>query len=97
MWVWLRHESSMDMKGIVGNYNGSLFMVDTCGSLFLRERNGNELSWKNCSAIRRGRSVIGGQPWDGIPGKARKVTTEDALFFVSKSGRLLQFLVSKHY
>ncbi|KAF7827288.1 uncharacterized protein G2W53_018452 [Senna tora] len=95
VWIWLRHESSTEMKGILGNYNGSLFMVDAYGSLLLRERvNGNELSWKNCSAMKRGRSVIGGQPWDGIPGKGRKVTTEDALFFISKNGRLLQFMVS---
>jgi hypothetical protein len=38
--------------------------------------------------------VIGGPPWDGIPGKALKVTEEDAIFLVSKNGRLLQFTVS---
>ncbi|KAJ6409113.1 hypothetical protein OIU84_008747 [Salix udensis] len=38
--------------------------------------------------------VIGGPPWDGIPGKALKVTAEDAIFVVSKNGRLLQFTVA---
>lgn len=32
-WIWLRHESSTAMKGVLSNYNGSLFMVDTHGSL----------------------------------------------------------------
>ncbi|OMO79303.1 Transposase, Ptta/En/Spm, plant [Corchorus olitorius] len=41
--------------------------------------------------MRKGRQVIGGPPWDNMPSKAMKVTAEDALFFVSKSGRLLQF------
>ncbi|XP_054820016.1 uncharacterized protein LOC129319007 isoform X2 [Prosopis cineraria] len=94
VWIWLRHESSTTMKGILGNYNGSLFMVDTHGSLLLRERNGYELSWKNCSAMRKGTSIVAGQPWDGMPGKAIKVTAQDALFFVSKKGTLLQFVVS---
>lgn len=96
VWVWLRHDSSTAMKGIVGNYNGSLFMVDTFGSLLLREWNGKEIAWRNCNDMRRGRSVIvGGQPWDRLPGRARRVTTEDSLFFVSKNGRLLQFMVGK--
>ncbi|KAK4276277.1 hypothetical protein QN277_019242 [Acacia crassicarpa] len=94
VWIWLRHESSTNMEGILGNYNGSLFMVDTHGSLFHRERNGYDLSWKNCSALKKGTSVVAGQPWDGIPGKASKITTQDALFFVSKKGTLLQFVVS---
>ncbi|KAI4305039.1 hypothetical protein L6164_028429 [Bauhinia variegata] len=94
MWIWLKHESSTAMKGILGNYNGTLFMVDAYGSLLLRERSGNELAWKNCSAMRKGRRIIGGQPWDGIPSKARTVTAKDSLFFVSKNGRLMQFMVS---
>ena len=36
-WIWLRHESSTAMKGVSSNYNGSLFMVDTQGSLLLIE------------------------------------------------------------
>ena len=45
--------------------------------------------------MRKGRNVIGGQPWDGLPGQERKVTTEDTLFFVSKTGRLMKLMVSK--
>ncbi|RDX73238.1 hypothetical protein CR513_47179, partial [Mucuna pruriens] len=93
VWVWLRHDSSTAMNGIVGNYNGSLFMVDTFGSLLLREWNDNEIAWRNCTSMRKGRNIIGGQPWDRLPGKARRVTTEDSIFFVSKNGRLLQFMV----
>ncbi|CAK9183478.1 unnamed protein product [Ilex paraguariensis] len=93
MWFWLRHEHSTAMKGALGNYNGSLFLVDEHGSLLIRERRNNELAWINCTAIRKGRQIIGGPPWDGVPGKAPKVAAEDALFFVSKSGRLLQFTV----
>ncbi|KAG2398096.1 uncharacterized protein HKW66_Vig0136680 [Vigna angularis] len=93
VWVWLKHDSSSAMSGIVGSYNGSLFMVDTFGSLFLREWSGNDIAWKNCTALRKGRHVIGGQPWDMLPGKARRATTEDSIFFVSKNGRLLQFMV----
>ncbi|KAJ0979094.1 hypothetical protein J5N97_014568 [Dioscorea zingiberensis] len=40
VWLWLRHEHSTEMKGAVGSYNGSLFLVDTHGSLLMRERNG---------------------------------------------------------
>ncbi|KAL5182015.1 hypothetical protein HKD37_01G002787 [Glycine soja] len=93
-WIWLKHESSTAMKGILSNYNGSLFMVDAYGSLLLRERSGKELAWRNCTAVRKGRNVIGGQPWDGLPGQERKVTTEDTLFFVSKTGRLMKLMVS---
>ncbi|OVA16434.1 hypothetical protein BVC80_243g47 [Macleaya cordata] len=93
LWLWLRHEHSTIMKGVLGNYNGSLFMVDMHGNLLIRERNGNDLSWINCTAMRKGRQVIGGPPWDGIPGKAQRVTMEDALFFVSKNGSLVQFTV----
>ncbi|KAK7264059.1 hypothetical protein RJT34_31662 [Clitoria ternatea] len=93
VWVWLRHDSYTTMNGIVGNYNGSLFMVDTFGSLMLREWSDNEIAWRNCTAMRKGGNIIGGQPWDRFPGKPRRVTTEDSLFFVSKNGRLLQFMV----
>ncbi|CAJ2679762.1 unnamed protein product [Trifolium pratense] len=95
VWIWLKHDSSTAMNGIVGNYNGSLFMVDTFGSVLLREWSGNEIAWKNCTDMRKGRNVVvGGQPWDRLPGLARKrVTTEDSIFFVSKNGRLLQFMV----
>ncbi|XP_047173530.1 uncharacterized protein LOC124841319 [Vigna umbellata] len=93
-WIWLRHESFTPMKGILSSYNGSLFMVDTHGSLLLRERRGKELAWRNCTALRRGQNIVGGQPWDGLPGQEKKVTNEDTLFFVSKTGRLMKLVVS---
>lgn len=93
-WIWLRHEHPTAIKGAVGNYNGSLYVVDTEGSLLIRERSSSELAWINCTALRKGREVIGGPPWDGIQGRAMKVTAEDSLFFVSRNGRLLQFTVS---
>ncbi|WCJ36867.1 hypothetical protein M5689_018039 [Euphorbia peplus] len=94
VWLWLRHDHPTPLKGAMGNYNGSLFLVDAFGTLLIRERSGNELMWLNCTAMRKGKQVNGGPPWDGIPGKAMKVTPEDALFFVSKNGRLLQFTVA---
>lgn len=94
MWFWLRHEHSNAMKGALGNYNGSLFLVDEHRNLLIRERSSNELAWINCTAMRKGKHVIGGPPWDVVPEKALKVTAEDALFFISKSGRLLQLTVS---
>jgi hypothetical protein len=94
VWLWLRHEHATDMKGALGSYNGSLYLVDVGGNLLIRERSGEELSWINCTAIKKGRQVASGPPWDGIPGKWYRVTTEDALFFVNKRGRLLQFTVS---
>ncbi|KAM1256073.1 hypothetical protein ACFX1Q_030234 [Malus domestica] len=94
VWIWLRHEHSTAIKGALGNYNGSLYVVDTYGSLLIRERSSNDLAWINCTALRKGRQVIGGPPWDGIPGRTMKVTAEDALFFVSRTGRLLQFTVA---
>lgn len=93
-WFWLRHEHSTAMKGALGNYNGSMFLVDEHKNLLIRERSSKELVWINCSAMKKGKQVTGGPPWDFDPAKARKVTSEDALFFVSKSGRLLQFTVS---
>lgn len=94
VWMWLRHEHSTAIKGALGNYNGSLYVVDAYGSVLLRERNSNDLAWINCTALRKGRQVVGGPPWDGIPGRTMRVTAEDALFFVSRNGRLLQFTVS---
>ncbi|MBA0594421.1 hypothetical protein Gorai_011326, partial [Gossypium raimondii] len=93
VWLWLRHDHSTPMRGALGNYNGSVFFVDVYGTLLIRERSNNELAWINCTAMRKGRQIIGGPPWDGMSGKL-KVTAEDALFFVSKSGRLLQFSVA---
>ncbi|PQM35795.1 hypothetical protein Pyn_13721 [Prunus yedoensis var. nudiflora] len=94
VWMWLRHEHSTAIKGALGNYNGSLYVVDAYGSVLLRERNSNDLEWINCTALRKGRQVVGGPPWDGIPGRTTRVTAEDALFFVSRNGRLLQFTVA---
>ncbi|XP_058199251.1 uncharacterized protein LOC131314549 isoform X2 [Rhododendron vialii] len=94
VWLWLRHEHSTAMRGAVGHYNGSLFLVDEHGSLLIRERSNNELAWINCTGMRKGRQIVGGPPWDKVPGRAFKVTTEDAMFFVSKTGRLLQFTVA---
>ncbi|CAI0450181.1 unnamed protein product [Linum tenue] len=94
VWLWLRHDHPTAMRGALGNYNGSLFLVDTYGSLLIRERSGNDLGWINCTAMRKGKQVNGGPPWDGIPGRALKVTAEDSIFFVSRNGRLLQFTVA---
>ncbi|GAV65055.1 LOW QUALITY PROTEIN: hypothetical protein CFOL_v3_08570 [Cephalotus follicularis] len=94
IWLWLKHEHSTSMEGAVGNYNGSLFLVDAYGSLLIRERSCNELVWINCTAMRKGRQVMSGPPWDGILGETMKATAEGALFFVSKNGRLLQFTVA---
>ncbi|KAL6850459.1 hypothetical protein ACP4OV_021086 [Aristida adscensionis] len=94
IWLWLRHEHTASMKGTLGSYNGSLYLVDVHGNLHIRERNGDELLWINCTAMRKGRQVASGSPWDGIPGLSRRVTTDDALFFVNKRGRLLQFTVA---
>ncbi|KAJ6808827.1 uncharacterized protein M6B38_165810 [Iris pallida] len=94
VWLWLRHELSTDVKGALGSYNGSLFLVDTHGSLLVRGRSGNELAWINCTAMRKGRQVASGAPWDGLPGKSQRVSAEDSLYFVNKKGRLLQFTVA---
>ncbi|XP_038999032.1 uncharacterized protein LOC120124417 [Hibiscus syriacus] len=93
VWLWLRHDHSTPMRGSLGNYNGSLFFVDMYGTLLIRERSSNELEWINCTAMRKGTQVIAGPPWDGMPRKM-EVTAEDALFFVSKIGRLMQFTVA---
>ncbi|KAL3850145.1 hypothetical protein ACJIZ3_012027 [Penstemon smallii] len=66
VWFWLRHEHSTAMEGALGNYNGSLFLVDENGSLLIRERSGSDLAWINCTSMRRGRHVIGGPPWDSV-------------------------------
>ncbi|CAL4957223.1 unnamed protein product [Urochloa decumbens] len=94
IWLWLRHEHTTAMKGTLGSYNGSLYLVDVHGNLHIRERNGDELLWINCTAMKKGRHVASGSPWDGIPGLLRRMTTDDALFFVNKRGRLLQFTVA---
>ncbi|XP_042382554.1 uncharacterized protein LOC121975167 isoform X1 [Zingiber officinale] len=93
-WIWLRHEHIEAIRGAVGSYNGSLFLVDANGNLLIRERTTNELSWINCTAMRKGRQVVTGAPWDVTIGRAHKATIEDSLFFVSKKGRLMQFMVS---
>ncbi|WOL16364.1 hypothetical protein Cni_G25151 [Canna indica] len=94
VWVWLMHEHSTAIRGALGSYNGSLFLVDANGNLLIRERSGNELSWVNCTAMKKGRQVATGPPWDGVLGRTHHATTEDALFFVNKKGRLLQFKVA---
>ncbi|KAL4592182.1 hypothetical protein LXL04_005169 [Taraxacum kok-saghyz] len=91
VWFWLHHGYHTDIKGAVGNYNGSLFLVDENNDLIMRERGGNELTWTNCTAVKKGRKVTGGPPWNLPTGK---VTSEDSLFFISKSGRLLQLTVA---
>ncbi|KAG8370992.1 hypothetical protein BUALT_Bualt13G0040800 [Buddleja alternifolia] len=94
-WFWLRHGHTTGVEGALGNYNGSLFIVDADGSLLIRERSSSsDLAWINCTAMRKGRRVIGGPPWDGVPGQAPRAKAEDAIFFVSRSGRLLQFNVA---
>lgn len=96
VWFWLHHEYPTAMKGAVGNYNGSLFLVDENNDLIIRERMGNELTWINCTAVKKGKKVITGPPWDLVPGKSPKVTPEDSLFFISKTGGLLQLTVSQN-
>ncbi|XP_076915744.1 uncharacterized protein LOC143575195 [Bidens hawaiensis] len=93
-WLWLKHGHHMGMKGALGTYNGSLFLVDENKDLVTGERVGNEFTWINCSAMKKGRQVIGGPPWDVAPSKAPKVTPEDSLFFVSRTGGLLQLTVA---
>ncbi|CAA6657004.1 unnamed protein product [Spirodela intermedia] len=94
IWIWLRHEHLTPIKGALASYNGSLFLVDTHGNLLMLERNETELSLINCTAMKRGRKVTAGPPWDGAHEKLWRVMDEDALFFVSKKGRLLQFTVA---
>ncbi|KAI3822500.1 hypothetical protein L1987_10090 [Smallanthus sonchifolius] len=93
-WFWLKHEHSMGMRGVVGSYNGSLFLVNENKDLIAGERAGNDLTWINCSAMKKGRQVVGGPPWDVAPSKSPKVTPEDSLFFVGKTGGLLQLTVA---
>lgn len=94
VWFWLQHEHHIAMKGALGNYNGSLFLVNENNDLIIRERADNELTWMNCTAMKKGKRVIGGPPWDLSPAKSPKVTPEDSLFFISKSGTLLQLTVA---
>ncbi|KAK6144061.1 hypothetical protein DH2020_020881 [Rehmannia glutinosa] len=84
-WFWLRHEHSTGIGGALGNYNGSLFLVDVHGSLLIRERSSSDLAWINCTGLRKGKQVIGGPPWDGTPGREPRARPEDAIFFVSRS------------
>ncbi|KAI3791932.1 hypothetical protein L2E82_05798 [Cichorium intybus] len=91
VWFWLHHEYRTGIKGAVGNYNGSLFFVDENSNLLIRERSGNELTWINCTGVKKGRQVTVGPPWNP---SSRKVTPEDSLFFVSKTGGLLQLTVA---
>ncbi|KAI3687803.1 hypothetical protein L1987_81506 [Smallanthus sonchifolius] len=93
-WFWLKHEHAMGVRGVVGSYNGSLFLVNENKDLIVGERAGNDLTWINCSAMKKGRQVVGGPPWDVAPSKSPKVTLEDSLFFVGKSGGLLQLTVA---
>ncbi|KAL6499629.1 hypothetical protein OROGR_027539 [Orobanche gracilis] len=90
-WFWLMHEHSTRIEGVVGKYNGSLFFIDDSGSVLIREKSGSDLAWINCTSMRGGEPVVGGPPWDGMLGHESKVLPEDAIFFVSKSGRLLEF------
>ncbi|KAL3620373.1 hypothetical protein CASFOL_035285 [Castilleja foliolosa] len=93
-WIWLRHEHSTEMRGVVGKYNGSLFLVDENGSLFAKERSGDDLVWINCTSMRRGKAVIGGRPWDHLTEQKPRAQLDNALFFVSTNGELLRFNVA---
>lgn len=87
LWFW--YEYLMVMNGVVGSYNGSLFLVDIYGSLFIRERNNvNEFKWINCIVMKKGRQIIGGFLWDRVYGLGMKIIVEDVFYFVSKKGRL---------
>ncbi|GAB2218397.1 hypothetical protein Drorol1_Dr00001620 [Drosera rotundifolia] len=95
IWLWLQHQHPLPMKGAIGSYNGSLFLADGNGCLLTRERIGTELGWINCTAMRKGKQIADGPPWDREPNTPRRAKLEDTLFFVSRSGRLLQFTVSQ--
>ncbi|BBN02887.1 hypothetical protein MPTK1_2g18990 [Marchantia polymorpha subsp. ruderalis] len=93
-WLWLKHEHSLSLSGIVGIYSGGVFVVDAEHNLFLRERIGNVLHWLNCTE-KDGRKVVSGPPWDhGLLGEAHAATVEDALFLVDEAGNLMEFLVA---
>ncbi|KAK1429508.1 hypothetical protein QVD17_11717 [Tagetes erecta] len=94
VWFSIKHENPLVMKGAVGSYNGSLFLVNENKDLVMAERVGTEMTWTNCSGLKKGRQVIGGPPWDVATSKATKVTPEDSMFFISKSGGLLQLTVA---
>ncbi|KAL2645054.1 hypothetical protein R1flu_012641 [Riccia fluitans] len=94
-WLWLKHEHSLSLLGIVGIYSGGVFVVDVERNLFLRERIGNVLHWLNCTEMSGGRKVVSGPPWDrGLLGEAHAATIEDALFMVDEAGNLMEFLVA---
>lgn len=92
--LWLKHDHPTAMDGAVGSYNGSLFLVDIHGTLLIRERSNNELQWINCTAMKKGKEITVGPPWDRIHSTGKKIKANDALYFVSKKGRLLQFTVA---
>ncbi|XP_057515139.1 uncharacterized protein LOC130796775 isoform X2 [Amaranthus tricolor] len=92
--LWLKHEHPTAMKGAVGSYNGSLFLIDIHGALLIRERSNNELQWINCTSMKKGKELIGGPPWDRIHSAGKRITANDAIYFISKKGRLLQFTVA---
>lgn len=94
VWFWITHENPMVMKRAVGSYNGSLFLVNENKDLVIGERVGTDMTWINCSGLKKGRQVNEGPPWDVSPAKVTKVTPEDSMFFVSRSGGLLQLTVS---
>lgn len=95
-WLWLGHEYTTPMKGAVGTYNASLFLVDINGNLLVRERSSEigSLDWINCSAMKKGKKITSGSPWDEMQGKPMRFTAEDSLFFVGKNGKLLQLTVA---
>ncbi|CAM6104128.1 unnamed protein product [Calypogeia fissa] len=94
-WLWLKHEHTLRLSGILGMYSGGVFVVDAERNLFLRERIGNVLHWLNCTEINGGRKVVSGPPWDhGLLGETHAATVEDALFVVDQEGNLMEFLVA---
>ncbi|KAL3698138.1 hypothetical protein R1sor_012214 [Riccia sorocarpa] len=94
-WLWLKHEHTLSLTGIVGIYSGGVFVVDAGRNLFLRERIGNVLHWLNCTEMSGGRRVVSGPPWDhGLLGETHAATVEDALFLVDEAGNLMEFLVA---
>eukprot|EP00249_Psilotum_nudum_P011412 c23156_g1_i1 orf=71-1756(+) len=96
MWLWLKHEHLLPVKGILGTYNGSVFVVDVDGIVLMREHVGDTFHWINCSAAEGGQIVMSGPPWDGVLGQIRMVTAEDAVFFVNSNGSLIELIVALH-
>ena len=94
VWFWLRHADLTLITGALGSYNGSLFLVDVNGNLLMMERREMEITLINCTAMNKGRKVTAGPPWDGAHTNPWRTMNDDAIFFVSMKGRLLQFTVS---